>query len=107
MRTPEYPTDIHTEDGVERIHRGHGLNRDVLLADVRHAHGANVVDMRVQEVHLRYQARVKNCGDYGDPCDFEGFWHSHWHEVRRNEDPEMKFTMVRPLFLPAQEGGER
>ena len=91
-----YPTDIVTDDGWERIHRGHGLDRDALRADLDHNQGVarGGWDLVVQEVHLAYQPRVKWCGRRGEPCDNEGDWHAHWHEVRSGDDAT-KFTLAR------------
>lgn len=94
----KYPTDYINEDtGWSRIHRGHGLDRDALAADVKHAQGwVPGMDgpLVVEEVWLAYTPRVKWCANLlGAPCGQEGDWHAHWHEV--HPAPGCNFTLVR------------
>jgi hypothetical protein len=76
-----YPTDILTDDGWGRVHRGHGLDTSVLLADFNATQGPTG-GVRVKEVHLFHQPRVRWCERHGDPCELNGEWHGHWHAVR-------------------------
>jgi len=103
-----YPTDIVTTDGDgwARIHKGHGLDKEMLREDVIH----NVDDQRVgevlvvEEVHLSYTPRVKWCSRHSDGwgCDHEGEWHGHWFAVRPGADTA--FTLAR--WGEARDGGE-
>lgn len=98
MAAPEYPTDYISEDtGKSRIHRGHGLDRDVLAADVEHAQGwvaGEDGDLVVEEVWLHYVPRIKWCSNLdGFGCGSEGDWHGHWTQVRPS--PGAEFTLAR------------
>lgn len=92
----KYPNDIVNEDyGLHRIHKGHGLDRDMLLVDLEeHGDRRRAGDeLVVREVYLRYVPRVKWCQNLdGWGCDDEGQWHSHWVEIKPH--PDHAFTVV-------------
>ncbi len=93
----EYPTDIVTESGWERIYPGHDIAVEVLERDLLgqgqekpRADGRIVVD----EVWMRFIPRVKWCSRVvGFGCDQEGDWHQHWEGTCQEAgDP---FTIAR------------
>ncbi|WP_396909964.1 hypothetical protein [Mycolicibacterium sp.] len=91
----QYPANIAMAGtGCARIHQGHGLDPDVLAADLSDNLGRPLPDqqMRVRELHFGYAPRVKWCEQYGLSCDREGEWHSHWYEVKPS--PDSAFTVV-------------
>ncbi|SII73883.1 hypothetical protein [Mycobacteroides abscessus] len=92
----KYPADFVSADlGWCRIHRGHGLEVNELLADLTECAGSARRDGEetiVEQVHLYYQPRIKWCGRHGDPCDNEGEWHGHWFAARPSTDTA--FTLV-------------
>lgn len=94
MTARTYPTDIVTSEGWARIHQGHELDRDLLLADLASAQVPLQGDvLRVHEAHFAYKPRVKWCSNFdGYGCDQEGEWHGHWFEVKPG--PDTAFTVV-------------
>lgn len=78
----KYPADIVNDDyGWHRIHQGHGLDRDMLRADlIEHSYEPRSGgELAVDEVWMTFHPRVKNCSNFdGFGCDNEGEWHSHW-----------------------------
>lgn len=89
----KYPADIVT-DRWGRIHRGHGLDVEMLREDLEHNVGPQPVghDLHIDQWHLGYAPRVKWCENYGWPCDEEGEWHAHWYAAKPTDDNA--FTMV-------------
>ncbi|KXO92947.1 Uncharacterised protein (plasmid) [Tsukamurella tyrosinosolvens] len=82
----KYPADIVNDDhGWHRIHHGHGLDRDILRADLIE-HGYEPPDggeLALDEVWMDFRPRVKNCSNLdGFGCDNEGEWHAHWVAAR-------------------------
>lgn len=91
----KYPTDIVMEDGYYRIHEGHGLDRQELIADYEEYDGIAPVDAvwTIEEVYLHYTPRIKWCEKVdGWGCDANGEWHGHWFEVMPAHDSA--FTLV-------------
>ncbi|QDM57121.1 hypothetical protein SEA_WHACK_58 [Rhodococcus phage Whack] len=91
-----YPTDYFdfTTETFGRIHEGHNLDRDALMADLVEARWNQPgKQMQVAEEHLRYHPRLKWCGRmFGWPCDNEGAWHAHWEGVK--PDVDTAFTVI-------------
>lgn len=89
-----YPTDIVTDTGWSRIHKGHDLDRDILEADLVYAHGAPhpTQELEVSEEFFAYRPRIKNCDELGCDADGEEF-HAHWSPVRPN--PGAAYTLAR------------
>ncbi|BBX82234.1 hypothetical protein [Mycolicibacterium aubagnense] len=92
----KYPTDCIDDDYWRRIHQGHGLDRDKLIADLdrnggidRHDHEALIVE----EVWMALAPRVKHCANYGFPCPQEGEWHAHWYSTQTGSGEP--FTLAR------------
>lgn len=52
---------------------------------------------RIVEGFYSLQRRVKNCADHGDPCDLNGEWHAHWHQVRPAAGFEWTFAQWAPV----------
>jgi hypothetical protein len=95
---PIYPTDIVTEDGQARIHKGHALPPDAVLDDARVAFGDVIASVRVEEVHFRHVPRVRWCERLdGFGCDRAGDWHGHWTAVRAGT-PRAAFTVAWPVY---------
>lgn len=95
--TISYPTDIHTVNGWERIHTGHSLDPDELIADFTREHIKVRSDqiIALEEVFFSFSPRVKWCGRRGNPCFADGTWHPHWYGVEPTPDPSFHFTLVR------------
>lgn len=92
----KYPADfVSTDLGWCRIHCGHDLSREELIADLTE-HGGSLrrdgEQFTVEQVHLYYQPRIKWCGRHDEPCDNEGEWHGHWFAARPSTDTA--FTLV-------------
>lgn len=94
-----YPTDIITDAGWGRIHRGHGLDARVLLADMQFNSDTRAEDVKVEECWLEFQSRVRWCSNHGDTCDQDGEWHAHWHAMRPGHGEP--FTIAHTLRIPA------
>ncbi|MEB3023015.1 MULTISPECIES: hypothetical protein [Mycolicibacter] len=76
------------DTGWARIHQGHGLDLDMLRADLIREHGDALPgqELRIRELHFGYAPRVMWCGQYGTPCELQGEWHGHWYEVQPSSD---------------------
>lgn len=90
----DYPCDIFLESGsIGRIHMGHDLDAEKLLADLSWSIGEAPPgrQLSVTQERFAFQPRVKWCSRHdGFGCDNEGEWHSHWFAARTG-DP---FTVV-------------
>lgn len=94
MSPVQFPTSIETQEGAGLIFRGHDLDAADVLRRVRHDMEPLAVAVVTEEVWLHLHPRVKNCADYGGPCDLEGEWHGHWEAVKPS--PEAAFTIAYP-----------
>ena len=106
--TLAYPIDwVHDDLGYGRLHRGHGLERSLLLADLI-AHGGSGLGLRdnyqmvVREQFLTIIPRVKCCSQHAPwPCEEEGSWHRHWAPIQPSADPNTHYTETFWEFVPA------
>lgn len=91
----KYPADLIDGNGVgKRIHVGHNLDGSDLAHDYNRAVGERD-ELAVEEVHLRFIPRIKNCENrLGWGCDSDGEWHSHWEDVTAGEGTA--YTTVGP-----------
>lgn len=73
---------------------GHDVDADRLADAMREVLGASKPG-RVEQVLWSEQPRVKWCERYGPPCDMNGDWHAHWHEVAPEcARAEHRFTVI-------------
>lgn len=99
-----YPADIVNDDyGWHRIHRGHGLDRETLLADlIEHTGEPHGRGFGVQEVWMSFHPRVKNCRDFdGFGCDNEGDWHSHWFAAEKGRGEALTIAYWETTVAPS------
>ncbi|ABS03229.1 hypothetical protein [Kineococcus radiotolerans] len=100
-----YPRLIHTQEGSGLIFEGHDLDATDVLAKIQHDMEPLAVDVSTEEVWVHLHPRVKNCADYGGPCDLEGEWHAHWEPVKAS--PGAAFTIAYPDTTDtSQEAGQ-
>lgn len=101
------PVNVMTDDDIDqRMYPGHGLDADVLRADLIAEYGPPGVGevLVTEEVHFRYVPRVKHCSEYdGFGCPLDGDWHAHWTQVRPH--PDAAYTLA--WWGPTTKEGDR
>lgn len=92
-----YPCPIYLDSaklsGWGIIMRGHNLTP----AQVKEAVAAcepGAVPAKTEEFHFICTPRVMHCSRYGDSCEMDSEWHTHWAPISTNNDPNTHFTVA-------------